>query len=179
MDEARDGGDPQPEMRISNDERDAVVELLRDQTSVGRLTLGEFEERLEEVYGARTASQLRHALRELPVEPPALVQAVTPRGSTPGPISEADLRRRYRVRLRNEAAGFVAPNFVCNTIWLLGGSGYWWPGWVLMGTGVGLVSMVVRGFDPEKERTELVAERRKQGIAEIEARHGDPDDGAD
>jgi hypothetical protein len=174
MDEPCDADTPaQPEMRISNDERHAVVELLREQTGAGRLTLGEFEERLEEVYGARSAAQLRHALRELPVEPPALLRP-TVHGEW-GEITEAVLRRRYRVRLRNEAAGFVAPNLVCNTIWLLAGTGYWWPGWVLMGTGIGLVTSVVKGFDPEKERAELIAGRRKEAMAEIESRHPDQD----
>jgi hypothetical protein len=169
--EERPAGDGAPaEMRVSNDERNAVVDLLRDQTSAGRLTLGEFEERLDEVFGARTQAQLHHALRELPVAPPAVAPAMTPTVSV-GPVTDDDLRRRWRRRVRNELAGFISPNVVCNAIWLLAGTGYWWPGWVLLGTGGGLVTMVVKGFDPEKERTELLAERRKQAIAEIEARH--------
>jgi hypothetical protein len=87
------------------------------------------------------------------------------------PIAEGDLRRRYRLRLRNEAAGLFVPNFVCNFIWLMTGAGYWWPGWVLMGTSIGLISTLVRGFDPEKERAALAARRRKQATAEIEGRH--------
>lgn len=158
------------DVRVSDAERDAVVDILRRQTSAGRLSLGEFEERLEEIYGSRTRRDLERALRELPVEPPPL--AVDERGDTGvGAISESDLRRRYRVRVRNDLAGFVGPNFVCHFIWFMGPMEYWWPGWVLMGTGVGFVATLIRGFDPEKERSALAAERRKQRMTEIEAHH--------
>ena len=161
------------EVRVSDAERQAVVDVLREQTTAGRLTLAEFEERLDEVYRSKTDVQLRDALRELPVEPPtptptpATAQAG---GSSPDVITEADLRRRYRVRLRNDLSGFVVPNFVCNLIWLLGDHGYWWPGWVLAGTGAGLLGTLIGGFDPEKERAKLVVERRRQGMSEIERR---------
>lgn len=167
------------EIRVSDAEREVVVDLLRRQASAGRLTLGEFEERLEEVYGSRTRRDLERALRELPVEPPPALSG--PAGRSSGGITDADLRRRYRLRVRKDLAEFVAPNFVCNTIWFMGDMGYWWPGWVLLGTGVGLITTAIRGFDPEKERSALAAERRKQRMAEIEARHGregpDDDDG--
>ena len=176
MADAVDPDDGSLDLRVSDAERNEVVDLLRRQTSAGRLTLGEFEDRLEEVYGARTRRELERALRELPVEPPALAPGERD-DSRAGAISDADLRGRYRVRLRKELADFVAPNFVCNMIWFIGDGSYWWPGWVLMGTGVGLVATLVRGFDAEKERTALAAERRRQSMVEIEARHSrdDPD----
>ena len=152
--------------RVSDAEREKVVELLREQTAVGRLTLGEFEERLDDVFAAKTTAELQHALRELPVAPPAPVQPDTSEHD----VSDDELRRRYRLRMRNDLAGFGVPNFVCNMIWVLGDGGYWWPGWVLMGTGVGLIGSMLRGFDPEKERRALLAERREAAMGEIEAR---------
>jgi hypothetical protein len=163
------------DLRVSDDDRESVADVLRRQTTAGRLTLGELEERLGEVYAARTARQLEHALRELPVEPRPIVPGRRSDGSEL-PIAEGDLRRRYRRRLRNEAAGLFVPNFVCNFIWLMAGAGYWWPGWVLMGTSIGLISTVVRGFDPEKERAALAARQRKQARAEIEGRHAAADE---
>ena len=75
-------GDAGLELRVSDAERDEVIGVLREQTSAGRLTLEEFEERLGEVYEARTAGALRHVLRELPVQP------ATPRpGGSVGPRS--------------------------------------------------------------------------------------------
>lgn len=156
-------GAPAVHVRVSDEERQSIIDLLREQTSVGRLTLAEFEERLDEVYRARTAEDLRLVLRELPVEPDPGTTAAAPDAST----SELELRRRYRQRIRNDLAGFAVPNFVCNFIWFMGGADYWWPGWVLMGTGVGIVGTLVKGFDPDKERLALEAERRAQAISQI------------
>jgi hypothetical protein len=161
-------------VRVSDAERQAVVDVLREQTTAGRLTLAEFEERLDEVYRSKTDTDLRDALRELPVEPPrptVVPTATSPTGPpSPDTITEADLRRRYRVRLRNDVSGFIVPNFVCNLIWAIGDHGYWWPGWVLAATGAGLHGTLIGGFDPEKERARLVVERREQGMSEIERR---------
>lgn len=157
-------------VRVSDAERQTIVDLLREQTTAGRLTLAEFEERLDEVYRARTAADLSLVLRELPVEP----DPPTPAPDTAA--SEVELRRRYRQRVRNDLAGFAVPNFVCNFIWFMGGADYWWPGWVLMGTGVGIVATLVKGFDPDKERLALEAERRARAISQIVDRRLGPAD---
>jgi hypothetical protein len=161
-------------VRVSDAERQAVIDVLREQTTAGRLTLAEFEERLDEVYRSKTDVELRDALRELPVEPPSPAAtsrtATTTGATTPDTITEADLRRRYRIRLRNDVSGFIVPNFVCNLIWAIGDHGYWWPGWVLAAPGAGLLGTLIGGFDPEKERAKLVDERRQQGMSEIERR---------
>jgi Domain of unknown function (DUF1707) len=54
--------------RVSQAERDAVVSQLSKHTADGRLTLAEFEVRVEEAYAATTRADLDHALRELPRE---------------------------------------------------------------------------------------------------------------
>ncbi len=52
--------------RVSDAEREAVIDELRRHTAAGRLTVAEFGERMDEAHAARTASQLQAALRELP-----------------------------------------------------------------------------------------------------------------
>jgi hypothetical protein len=149
------------DVRISDAERDEVVTVLRDATSAGRLTLEEFEERLGEVFAARTAGDLQHALRELPVQPER----------PPAPVpEEAALRRRWHRRLRGEVVTFVLPNAVCNAIWLAGDAERWWPGWVLLFTALGLGGTLAKGFDPDAERAKLEAEERARAIADIEIR---------
>lgn len=56
---------------VSDAERQAVVDDLRQHTADGRLTLDEFEQRVEEALQARTAGDLRRATRELPSLHPA------------------------------------------------------------------------------------------------------------
>jgi hypothetical protein len=53
-------------LRVSDAERNKVVEVLKQHTADGRLTLEEFEARVEETLSARTGGELRAALRELP-----------------------------------------------------------------------------------------------------------------
>jgi hypothetical protein len=55
-----------PTMRVGQVERDAVIEQLGRHTADGRLTLVEFEERVEEALGAKTRGELDLVLRELP-----------------------------------------------------------------------------------------------------------------
>ena len=53
-------------MYISDDDRQRAVTQLTKHCGDGRLTLDELEQRIEEVYAARTDEELRFALRELP-----------------------------------------------------------------------------------------------------------------
>jgi hypothetical protein len=158
------------EMRVSDVEREQVVGILREQTGAGRLTLQEFEDRLGEVYAAKTERDLQHVLRELPVQPAPPPSADGPAYRRAEERTEAELHQRWRRRLRGEIAGFVMPNFVCNAIYFMGDMGYWWPGWVLFATGFGFVGTLVKGFDPDAERAKLAAEERAQAIADIETR---------
>lgn len=60
-----------PEMRVSDADRESVAGSLARHVAAGRLTLEEYTERLDECFGARTAGALRAVLRELPEERPA------------------------------------------------------------------------------------------------------------
>lgn len=55
-----------PDVRVGDAERDETIKALSHHTGAGRLTLEEFEERVDEVLHARTQADLRRALRELP-----------------------------------------------------------------------------------------------------------------
>src|SRR5262245_39511029 len=70
-------------LRVSDAERHKVVEVLTRHTAEGRLTFDEFEARVEETLSARTGSELRATLRELPT----LETERRPRSSpTPNPM---------------------------------------------------------------------------------------------
>lgn len=55
-------------IRASDDDRDRVVGILREQTAQGRLTFEEFEERIDRAYTARTWDELRALTEDLPVQ---------------------------------------------------------------------------------------------------------------
>ena len=47
-----------PSMRASDDDREAVADQLREAHAVGRLTLEEFQERLDRALAAKTLGEL-------------------------------------------------------------------------------------------------------------------------
>ena len=56
-------------MGVITDERDEVIRALTRHCGDGRLTLDELEERIAEAYEATSDAELRHVLRDLPVDP--------------------------------------------------------------------------------------------------------------
>ncbi|MGW6455143.1 DUF1707 SHOCT-like domain-containing protein [Streptomyces sp. NPDC055078] len=56
-----------PEMRASDSERERIAERLREGVAEGRLTMEEFEERLDAAYTARTHGELEPLVSDLPV----------------------------------------------------------------------------------------------------------------
>ncbi len=65
--EAPRPAEPAAPVRVSDEERERTVALLREHWSVGRLTLTELEARAAEAYRAERVAELWHAVRELPV----------------------------------------------------------------------------------------------------------------
>lgn len=62
---------------------------------------------------------------------------------TPAPEAPPrDVRRTSRCRTDHDAPGvglLVVPTVICVTIWLFTGGGYFWPMWVMLGTGIPVV----------------------------------------
>jgi len=56
-------------IRASDQERESVVDVLRDAFTDGRLTFDEFEERTAAAYAAKTWGQLRELTADLPAQP--------------------------------------------------------------------------------------------------------------
>jgi hypothetical protein len=126
---------------VSDAERDAVADRLRDAAAEGRLDPDELEERVAAAYGARTAGELATVTDDLPApaEPPKPREPLW---------KQEDVREML--------SGFIIANFVCNTVWLAtGADGHYWPIWVWLGTGIGLVATFVHallGVDQKKHR---------------------------
>jgi hypothetical protein len=59
---------PRADVRASDEDRQATIDQLSRHTGDGRLTLEEFEARVDETWRATTHGDLQHVLRELPVE---------------------------------------------------------------------------------------------------------------
>ena len=101
-------------IRASDQERESVVDVLRDAYADGRLTLDEFDERTSAAYAARTWADLRELTADLPAEP--LLGADLNRQSQaaqPQPVQLA--RGPYRTR-RESPFGHLLPILL---VWIL------------------------------------------------------------
>jgi Domain of unknown function (DUF1707) len=105
-----------PDLLASDTDRARVTSELREHYEAGRLTLEEFQERLDEAHGARTEGQLRNVLRQLP-------------GAKPPTVKLRD------TRWQSLALQYALVNVVTILVWLFTGAhGGFWPKWVLLGT---------------------------------------------
>jgi hypothetical protein len=71
-----------PDLRIGDAEREAAAELLREHYAQGRLTLEEFNQRLDATFAATTQRQLGQISKDLPQAGPA-----SPPLRPPGPAA--------------------------------------------------------------------------------------------
>jgi hypothetical protein len=68
---------PEPhELRASNNDRERVAKILHDAMAEGRLTVSELEERLDQVYAAKTVGELEPLTRDLPAQHTAAPRAM-------------------------------------------------------------------------------------------------------
>jgi hypothetical protein len=107
------------DLRVSDADREAVAAQLRQHTVDGRLTTGEFTDRLDEVFAAKTRRELDATLRELPpLHPPAPAR----RPAAPPALP----------RVPGPLAPLAVVGAVLLGLWALTGFGYFWPIWPLM-----------------------------------------------
>ena len=93
----------------SDNERESVVDVLRDAYTDGRLTLDEFEERTAAAYAARTWADLRELTGDLPLEPvlgEGLPQHPSADHAVPGLVPAAHGPHRSR---RDRPLGMLLP----------------------------------------------------------------------
>ncbi|MDQ2810649.1 MAG: DUF1707 domain-containing protein [Actinomycetota bacterium] len=94
----------------SDNERESVVDVLRDAYTDGRLTLDEFEERTAAAYAARTWANLRELTGDLPLEPVLgdgwLQRNPAPEHAAPGMVPSVQGSRRSR---RERPLGMLLP----------------------------------------------------------------------
>jgi hypothetical protein len=147
---------PDASHRASDAEREAVAERLRGAAAEGRLDADELDERLGRAYGARTIGDLVPLTADLPAAAPAGAAVPVP--------PRLPALRAYHVRRR--LATFITVNVICIAIWAASGmNGSFWPIWVILGTGIGLFSSVVKALLGVAEEDEDERHRQRLGGA--------------
>ncbi|UAK32568.1 DUF1707 domain-containing protein [Nocardia sputi] len=121
-------------VRASDADREKIVDQLRHAMNEGRLTLPEFDERLQQVYAAKTYGELTPLLSDLPAQ-----RESRPARGTGIP--------QWIIIMWTP---WVFVNALCVAIYLATGAGYFWPFWVAVPWGLALlipttIGIVTRG----------------------------------
>lgn len=93
------GDADQPEIRISDADRDAVVTRLSDALTEGRIDVSEFETRSRQAYAATVPSDLAPLLADLPSDTLPVVQPNTSAAGagSPSSVPTAGTRRLFSI----------------------------------------------------------------------------------
>jgi hypothetical protein len=125
------------EMRAGDSDRQAVADKLKQALDEGRLDLGEYDERLQKAYAAKTYGDLSGLLDDLPnaILPAGSQPAAhpAPQPAAPPPVTTPKPGQFVRTWL----GGFGGTFVVCAGIWLItsittGHLLYFWPVWLLI-----------------------------------------------
>ncbi|MEV0559777.1 DUF1707 domain-containing protein [Dactylosporangium sp. NPDC050588] len=166
--------DRREHLRAADVDRQFVAERLKAAVDEGRLSLGEYDERLKDTYAARTYGDLDVILSDLPGFRPVDSGAVAPASgyaSAPAP-AEPEARAQFRRQphwLLGIWSGWLIAVTVNVVIWALvsisrGDAAYFWPMWVAGPLGAVLLATSVSTYlagGPDAAR-ELKRERRRQ-----------------
>ena len=108
-----------PDLRIGDADREAAAARLREHYAQGRLTLGEFNQRLDAVFAATTQGQLSALTRDLPrlAASPAPLPASAPGAGWDG--ASRDRARRGRRPGSRPRLGMIPMIIAALTAWLL------------------------------------------------------------
>jgi hypothetical protein len=161
-------------LRATDGDRDVVHQVLADAYADGRLDREEFDTRTAQTAAARTLGELPPLLADLVAPTPV------PSGGVP-PASAAVLRQRavakYRADRRDAFLGFLAPSFICMVIWFaFGASQFFWPGFVIAGTGINVLSMLIRRENIIEENTRRLEKKQAKDQAARELQSRPPED---
>ena len=148
-------------MRASDRDRGVVHDALAEAYAQGRIDREELDERTTQVDLAKTYGDLLAPLRDLAADARAL--------TTP-PTTAADIQRRARGHFRqefNEALfGFLVPNLICWSIFVLGqhGSGFAWPIFVLVPTLINVLRVASNRQSIIEKRIEKLERQRTAAL---------------
>jgi hypothetical protein len=149
-----------PRIRASDDDRERAVTLLREHHAAGRLTVEEFNERMDKAYAAKTLGDLDELMSDLPaIDLYRLPDASLPRhyrrqipghGSYMEAVGGAVVRPHGRFSPAWTAAwsSWFTVTLVCFVVWALSGAGYLWPLWIAGPWGAIMLGRWISGSHP-------------------------------
>jgi Domain of unknown function (DUF1707) len=135
-----------PDMRASDSDREKIAARLRDAHAEGRLSINEFQDRLDVLYDAQTYGELEPLVRDIPAarthKTPEIVRQPQPAPPPPSGRKRSGGDKAMAVMWTIWACA-VSVNLV---VWVLvsatnGSAEYFWPAWVAGPWGAVLVAI--------------------------------------
>jgi len=170
-----------PRIRASDDDRERAVALLREHHAAGRLTVEEFNERLDKAYAAKTLGDLDELMSDLPVIdlyrlpdaslPPHYRRQIPGSGSLA--VAAGGVARphgRFSPAWQAAWGSWFSITLLCFVIWALSGAGYVWPLWIAGPWGAVMLGRWVAGSHPGGG-----SRRQLRGDHHGQITRGDPD----
>jgi Domain of unknown function (DUF1707) len=147
--------------RASDADRDRTAAALREHLAAGRLTIEEFDQRLDQAYAAKTLGELDRVMADLPTTDPGQVpdapvghSAASPPPTPqrpPGSIQAG--QGRFSPAWRAAWGSWLALSLCVFVIWLISGaSGGPWFLWVALPLGAILLGRWITGAPARSER---------------------------
>jgi len=149
--------------------------VLREHYSEGRLTLDEFQERLEKAYASRTLGDLRVLTHDLPAV--ACPPLIAPPNPARGTLFQ-NIPRNIPQRLPKEVLSYALIMLFLILVWALTGAGYFWPIWPILVGGLG-VAFDVFGLERSRGRRRRRVRGGRYESVEGRDRHLDRRDDVD
>ena len=154
------------QMRAADADRHQVAGQLRSALEEGRLDLGEYDERLQRAYTAKTYGDLDRLLTDLPNAAPVVP---SPRPAPPEAKARPDgLTRAW---LGHVWGPWVKTLVILTLIWAFGsvfsdGPEYYWPVWVVGPWGVLLLLRTAGGLTQGEPRKHALESEHRQRLRE-------------
>jgi hypothetical protein len=120
-----------PDIRVSDADRDRAASLLREHHAAGRLTAQEFSDRIDRAFEARTVGEIDGLLKDLPgIDLYRLPDAALTRQPRQRQVGRRG-SGRHSGAWRAAWGVWFTVSLVCFVIWgLTSAPGYVWPLWV-------------------------------------------------
>jgi hypothetical protein len=153
-------------LRAADADRQYVAERLREALNEGRLDLSEYDDRVQQAYGARTYGDLKGLLSDLPDTVPLSRSQVAP--AFPSMAPPAPPRNLTGQWLAAQWGQWLTLSLIMSAIWLVSGAGYFWPIWVIAPVGAIKLAQTLAGLGGGEPRKQWEKKIRKEAEREAE-----------
>jgi hypothetical protein len=160
------------DLRAADVDRQFVADRLKVALNEGRLSLHEYDERLQETYAARTYGDLDKLLMDLPKAERSQIVPLAPHApAMPQPTgSTAAPGRGIPKWVLATWSSWITVSLIVNAIWLAsaltgGGAHNYWPIWVMLPWGAVLLAGTVAALasgNPHQHVRDREARRRER-----------------